>query len=116
MVLKQTEPMMCGGTDAYQDTRAPKEIGSQDMILFDAASAFGGMICPQEDEPAEPLAYLSAFAVPAKDGYTFAGWSRITSGDYASTANGTLSGNTASEGGAVFLGYGGRFQKRHCRR
>ena len=65
VVLKQTEPMMCGGTDAYQDTRAPKEIQSEDMILFDVTSAFGGLICPQEDEPAEPLAYLSAFAVPA---------------------------------------------------
>ena len=37
-------------------------------------------------------------AAPARDGYTFAGWSRITSGDYASTANGSLNGNTYTFG------------------
>ena len=68
VVLKQTEPMMCGGTDAYQDTRAPKVIESTDMVLFDATSALGGIICPQEELPSKPLAYLSAFAVPAKAG------------------------------------------------
>lgn len=69
VILQKTEPMMCGGTDAYQDTRAPKEIQSDDMILFDATSAFGGMISLDNEEPAgPPLGYLSAFAVLAKEG------------------------------------------------
>ena len=68
VILKQTEPMMCGGTDAYQDTHAPKEILSEDMILFDVTTAFGGVVCPEEDRAAAALAYLSAFAVPAESG------------------------------------------------
>ena len=68
VILQKTEPMMCGGTDAYQDTRAPKEIQSTDMILFDATTALGGMISLEPVEPGEPLDYVSAFAVPAKVG------------------------------------------------
>lgn len=39
VVLSRTQPMMCGGTDATQDTRAPKEIRSDKMLSFDVSSA-----------------------------------------------------------------------------
>ena len=68
VILQKTEPMMCGGTDAYQDTRAPKEILSTDMVLFDATTALGGMISLEPVEPGEPLDYISAFAVSAQEG------------------------------------------------
>lgn len=67
VVLKQTEPMMCGGTDAYQDTRAPKEIVSQDMILFDVTCSLVGIVEPEENGQ-ERIDFLAAFAVPVKDG------------------------------------------------
>ncbi|MBR3290272.1 MAG: hypothetical protein IKI63_05810 [Clostridia bacterium] len=67
VVLSKTEPPMCGGTDAYQDTRAPKEILSQDMTLFDVTSALGYALTPEE-EGTEPLGFISAFAAPAKEG------------------------------------------------
>ena len=37
VVLKRTGRNMCGGTDATQDTRAPKEILSEDMRPYMAA-------------------------------------------------------------------------------
>ncbi|MBR3289515.1 MAG: hypothetical protein IKI63_01915 [Clostridia bacterium] len=67
VILKKTEPMMCGGTDAYQDTRAPKEIQSKDMILFDVTCSLVGIIEPEETA-GERIDYLAAFAVPVKNG------------------------------------------------
>ena len=66
-ILKKTEPGMCGGTDATQNEDAPKTIKSENMILFDVTSAFGGMIEPDADEQ---FGYISAFAAPS-DGGTF---------------------------------------------
>lgn len=66
VILNRTEPPMCGGTDAYQDTRAPKEIVSQNMILFDVTSALGYALTPEED--ADPLGFIAAFAAPAGEG------------------------------------------------
>ena len=68
-VIRQTEPGMCGGTDATLDTGAPTTILSEDMILFDVTSALNEYPSagnPGRDEP--PLGYLSAFAAPAGDG------------------------------------------------
>ncbi|MBQ7637794.1 MAG: InlB B-repeat-containing protein [Clostridia bacterium] len=42
---------------------------------------------------------------PAKDGYTFAGWQRVTSGANASTANGSLNGNTYTYGTSTGTDY-----------
>ena len=66
-ILSQTPPGVCGGTDATQDENAPKEIASDDMILFDAASVLNQ---PDRDSaPASPpLAYVAAFAAPAEKG------------------------------------------------
>ena len=70
VVVKRTEPGMCGGTDATQDTRAPKEIVSDEMIFFDVTSALGGMAAaPGTTQNFDPsLGYVSAFAAPAAEG------------------------------------------------
>lgn len=49
------EPEVCGGTDTTVDESAPKEIKSQEMILFDVTSAL-------------PIGFVSAFAAPTKEG------------------------------------------------
>ncbi len=41
VILKQTKPNTCGGTDATIDTSAPKEIKSENMIFFDISSRVG---------------------------------------------------------------------------
>lgn len=68
VVLRSTGPGMCGGTDATQDTRAPKKIESKDMILFDATSALSDRIAlvDKKTKQVEQIDYISAFA--AKDG------------------------------------------------
>ncbi len=87
VILAKTEPGMCGGTDATQDTNAPKKISSEKMILFDVRSAlgyggnygdnysdnYGGNYGGGDRPGATPcrpdrLAYVSAFAVPAGTG------------------------------------------------
>jgi|GEM_PF-767527 len=70
VILKKTEPGMCGGTDASQDTKAPKEILSDDMILFDVTSALSRGYIPSEGKrySVEKLGYVSAFAAPAGNG------------------------------------------------
>ncbi len=60
VVLRQTKPGVCGGTDATQDTAAPKTILSREMTLFSATSALRG-----DDRS---LGYVSAFAVSAGKG------------------------------------------------
>lgn len=67
VMLSQTEPMMCGGTDAYQNTRAPKTIESQDMVRFDVACSLTTLVEP-EGATGERIDYLAAFAVPVKLG------------------------------------------------
>ncbi|MBS7262511.1 MAG: hypothetical protein KIG36_02765 [Eubacteriales bacterium] len=62
-VLRQTKPDVCGGTDATLDERAPKEILSEEMILFDVTSALNVSARPRRPGD-EPLGYVSAFAAP----------------------------------------------------
>ena len=70
VVVKKTEPAMCGGTDATQDIRAPQTIESGEMILFDATSALGGMVpAPGTSQNVDmSLGYVSAFAAPGGAG------------------------------------------------
>ena len=69
VVLKQTKPGECGGTDATQDKRAPKEIKSEEMILFEATSALNtDPAFSDEERQIEPIGYVSAFAAPAGSG------------------------------------------------
>jgi hypothetical protein len=72
VVLKQTRPGECGGTDATRDTRAPRTITSDEMIFFSAGSALGrsASASNEDREDAEPLWFVSAFAAPA-GGNTF---------------------------------------------
>ena len=69
---QKTEPPKCGGTDTTQDPEAPKEIISEDMILFDVTSALdrGYMPSSEKEKTWEALGFVSAFAVPAGD-HTF---------------------------------------------
>ncbi len=66
-ILKKTKPHECGGTDASIDTRAPREILSEDMILFDVTSTLPETYCSMGPDP-ERIGYVSAFAVPAAAG------------------------------------------------
>ena len=69
VVLKKTAPGTCGGTDAFQDTKAPKKIVSTEMILFDAESALTPPLSPSRefDAGGKPC-FFSAFAAPAGKG------------------------------------------------
>ena len=53
-----------------QDTKAPKEILSEDMILFDVTSALSRGYIPSEGKrnSVEKLGYVSAFAAPVSNG------------------------------------------------
>ena len=64
IITKSTGRNMCGGTDAYIIADAPTEIKSEEMILFDVTSALPRGVSDNK----EPLGYVSAFAVPSKDG------------------------------------------------
>ena len=70
VVVRKTKPCTCGGTDATQDTRAPKKIESDEMILFNATTALGGgvMIRPDGTMVHPNLQYISAFAAPGDEG------------------------------------------------
>ncbi len=69
VVLKKTAPGMCGGTDATQDTSAPTEIKSNEMILFDVSCAFNERFSlVGKDARKTEIGYISAFAAPAKEG------------------------------------------------
>lgn len=70
VVLKKTEPGMCGGTDATQDKSAPTEIKSDEMILFDVKCALGDRVelVDEAQREVEEIGYISAFAAPAKEG------------------------------------------------
>lgn len=56
-ILSQTKPPECGGTDATLDTKAPKEIESTDMILFNVTSAL-----PYRRHEEQEIGFVSAYA------------------------------------------------------
>lgn len=62
-VLRKPEPYVCGGTDATLDTKAPKEITSKNMTLFNVCSALNA---PRGSDA--PLGYISAYAAESGDG------------------------------------------------
>ena len=64
IVVRKPEPNACGGTTETRDTRAPKTIVSEEMILFDVTSALP--VSAKRGE--ESLGYLSAFAAPCGEG------------------------------------------------
>ncbi len=69
IILKQTRPGECGGTDATQRRNAPTTIESTEMILFSATSALGGGVSlDPAGQEAGLLGYVSAFAAPVAGG------------------------------------------------
>ncbi|MBO4798076.1 MAG: hypothetical protein J5494_04815 [Candidatus Methanomethylophilaceae archaeon] len=76
-IISRTEPMMCGGTDAYRDTKAPKEIVSKDMILFDVTSSFSTIALPPQYDLRDRLWYISAYAIRDEEG-TFVYHAKVT--------------------------------------
>ena len=71
IVLKKPDPQACGGTYATLDTKAPKEIASEEMILFEAESALSGWrrLSGGSKNGSEPLGFVSAFASPSGEGF-----------------------------------------------
>ena len=65
VILSSTEKGMCGGRDASLDTKAPKTIGSGEMVLFDVTS-----VLPSAGET-DRIGFVSAFAIPSEGGGTF---------------------------------------------
>ena len=68
VIIKKPEPAVCGGTDATLDTKAPKEILSDDIISFSVSSAFDTLVIPAGKFKAERLYRFSAFAAPSGKG------------------------------------------------
>ena len=66
-ILKRTRPGECGGTDSYQDTKAPTSIESKEMVLFEAASALRCDV-PSGRGGEEAMDFVSAFAAPSGPG------------------------------------------------
>ncbi len=66
-IVKETPPWVCGGTDAYLDTKAPKKIESEEMVLFNATSSFAGQVCLNPERQGR-FSYVSAYAVPSNKG------------------------------------------------
>lgn len=56
-ILSQPKPQTCGGTTTTLDTKAPKEISSTDMILFQVSSAL-----PYRANEQPELGFVSAYA------------------------------------------------------
>ena len=82
--IRGPEPEMCGGSRTTRDDGAPTEIKSNDMYLFSATSALGGMaLAPQEPDPGEKLGYISAFAAKADGGFFLFLEKRIGFGQFA---------------------------------
>ena len=63
VVISQTKPGMCGGTDATLDMSAPKRVSSENMVLFRATSAMNRGVSEEND-----LRFVSAFAAPVAGG------------------------------------------------
>jgi hypothetical protein len=69
VVIKKSDPHVCGGTDATQDINAPKTIDSKDITVFDVTSALHTVRTAETgEENRYTPGYVSAFAVPAKKG------------------------------------------------
>lgn len=66
-VIRRSDPLACGGTDATVDTRAPKTINSDEITLFSVESALGYDIHGTSDK-SDPLMRVSAFAVKTETG------------------------------------------------
>ncbi|MBO4763399.1 MAG: hypothetical protein J5485_02055, partial [Candidatus Methanomethylophilaceae archaeon] len=66
-ILRRTRPGECGGTDSYQDTKAPTTIKSKEMVLFEAASALRCDV-PSGKGGEEAIDFVSAFAAPSSPG------------------------------------------------
>ena len=66
-ILSQTKPPACGGTDATLDTKAPKEIQSNDLVYFDVFSALNP---PQQlwQNREETLGFIAAYAAKTPGG------------------------------------------------
>ena len=75
-IISKVEPMMCGGTDAYRDTKAPKKILSKDMTLFEVDSSFSMIALPSEYNNRDRLWYISAFAIRGEKG-TFVNLAKV---------------------------------------
>lgn len=68
-ILSQPGPLECGGTTTTQDKKAPKEIVSDDMILFDVTSELGYKTDSWNYKYGnEPIGYISAFAAKTDSG------------------------------------------------
>ncbi|MBP5617870.1 MAG: hypothetical protein J6X61_01805, partial [Clostridia bacterium] len=67
VVLKQTAPNTCGGTDATLDRAAPKEIASDALIWFDGDCVLPYKDVARRDDGSCPafLGYVHAFAAAA---------------------------------------------------
>lgn len=62
VILSKPEPLSCGGRYATQDTKAPKQIKSEEMVFFHATSVFNN--ASEDGGPG----YVSAFAAPVAEG------------------------------------------------
>ena len=86
-ILSQPKPQECGGTTATLDTKAPKEITSTDMTLFNVSSAL-----PYRGHEEQELGFVSAYAartcggtflffekgdIPRKHGKKERGWALV---------------------------------------
>ena len=86
-ILRQSKPSECGGTDATLDTKAPKEITSTDMTLFNVSSAL-----PYRAHEEQEIGFVSAYAantcggtflffeksdMPRKRGKKESGWALV---------------------------------------
>ncbi len=84
VILKKTEPFVCGGTDTTLDKSAPKVIESKDMTLFDVSCSFYGVVLADGSKE-KPLHFFHAFAAPTGEGsFLFLKTSRRYSDEYSS--------------------------------
>ena len=68
IILKKTEPNVCGGTDATLDPAAPKEITSEEMTFFSASCSFKTVAFSMEKRKEAPMRHLFAFAALTEKG------------------------------------------------
>ena len=64
----ESGPPVCGGTDSYRDQKAPKEIVSKDMTLFEAGTSLFTLVLPPDKDSSSRLWYISAYAAYADKG------------------------------------------------
>lgn len=89
VVIQSTRRDECGGTDATLDRSAPKEIKSEDIVLFDVTSALGYSDKRQIENGEEfsDICYISAFVAKCGDNaFVFLQTDktpRVTSGNYS---------------------------------